>query len=40
MRPLLIPMNCKSVLFWTAVAAVIAVTMFLLYDVGPANGYG
>ena len=40
MRPLLIPMNCKSVLLWTTVAVVIAVTMFLLYNTGPANGYG
>jgi hypothetical protein len=38
MRPLLIPMNYKSVLFWTFVAIVIAVTIGLMYDPGPPNG--
>ena len=31
MRPLLIPLTYKSVLFWTAVAIVLAVTIGLLY---------
>jgi hypothetical protein len=34
MQKLLIPMTYKSVLFWTAVAIVIAVTIGLLYDPG------
>jgi hypothetical protein len=38
MRPLLIPMTYKSVLFWTFVVIVIAVTMGLLYDPGPPSG--